>query len=133
MPVLLDTDVSIELLRHSQFALSCVAGCNEPLFVSSVTAAELHFGAANSSRPGENMEKARQFLANFRRLTLTDATAERYGLLKAALRRRSVQVSPFDLLIASMALENDCTLATGNARHFKDIDGLRIVDWVRPG
>lgn len=131
MPVLLDTDVSIELLRENPFTLAKLEECDDTAYVSSVTAAELHFGAANSARPGENTEKARRFLANFRRLSLTDGAAEKFGAIKAALRGKSIQVSPFDLLIAAIALENGCTLATGNTRHFKDIGGLRLENWIR--
>jgi len=37
--------------------------------------------------------------------------------------------SDADLLIASICLVNDITLITNNTRHFKHIDGLKLISW----
>ena len=132
MPVLIDTDVAIELMRLNPYTLDCIAKHEDSVFVSTITSAELYFGAYNSARPEQNALKVKAFLRNFPRVTIDDETARRYGLLKVNLRRRSVQVAPFDLMIATLALANGCVVATGNIRHFNRIDGLQIVDWVRP-
>ena len=131
MPVLLDTDVAIELLRGNPDTLARIAARNEPIFVSSVTAAELFFGAFNSSRPDENADRVAGFLAEFPEARLTTAAARTFGELKARLRRQSVQIAPLDLLIAAIALRNGCTLATGNVRHFRQIPDLHIENWIR--
>jgi hypothetical protein len=45
---------------------------------------------------------------------------------------------PFDhidtanLMIASVALFHDLTLATNNSVDFRNIPGLRLVDWLKP-
>ena len=132
MPVLIDTDVAIELMRHNPYTLDCVARHEGSVFVSAITSAELYFGAYNSAYPEQNVQKVKAFLQNFPRMTVDDEAASRYGRLRASLRRQSIQVAPFDLMIASLALLNDCVVATGNTRHFRQIDGLQIVDWVRP-
>ncbi len=36
-----------------------------------------------------------------------------------------------DLLIASIVLANDATLVTRNVRHFKQIPGLKVVNWAK--
>ena len=90
MPVLIDTDVAIELMRQSPYALDCVSRHDDSIYVSSVTVAELYFGAYNSARPNENVAKVRGFLENFPRVNITDEVAERFGRVKAELRRRSV-------------------------------------------
>ena len=51
MPVLLDTDVAIELLRGNRYALNALARHEEGVYVSSITAAELFYGAFHSQRP----------------------------------------------------------------------------------
>jgi tRNA(fMet)-specific endonuclease VapC len=38
-------------------------------------------------------------------------------------------IGPNDLQIASIALHNDLTLVTHNAREFGRIDGLKTEDW----
>lgn len=131
MAVLLDTDVAIELLRGNPDTLARIAARDETVFISLVTAAELYFGAFNSSRPEENAERVETFLAEFPEARLTADAARTFGRLKAELRRQSVQVAPMDLLIASIALRHDCVLATGNVRHFRQIPNLRIENWIR--
>ncbi len=131
MPVLLDTDVAIELLRGSRYALNALAHHEEGVYVSSITAAELFYGAFHSQRPDRNVKSVQAFLGQFPRLTLTDESARIFGELKANLRARATPVDAFDLLIASLALENRCALATGNIKHFSKIDGLSLVNWCR--
>ncbi len=53
MPVLLDTDVAIELLRRNPRCLARLSLTEGRIFLSSVTAAELYFGAFNSAHPSE--------------------------------------------------------------------------------
>jgi tRNA(fMet)-specific endonuclease VapC len=36
-----------------------------------------------------------------------------------------------DLLIACIALAHDATVVTRNIRHFRQVPGLKIVDWSR--
>jgi len=131
MPVLIDTDVAIELLRGNPKCLSRVAQLTDPLSISSISAAELYFGAYNSAHPEENAERVAEFLADLKFVTLTEDSARQFGRLKAAMRRNSRQIGPFDMLIATIALENGCTLATGNVRHFQYVPDLRVEDWIR--
>ncbi len=131
MPALIDTDVAIELMRQNPETLRHLADYDDAVLVSSITAAELFFGAYNSANPDKNAARTRDFLSRFQRVTVTDAVADRFGRLKAELRRQSVQVAPFDLMIASIALEHGCVLVTGNTRHFNRIEGLRIENWIR--
>ena len=131
MPVLIDTDVAINLMRHSPYTLDCLANCQETVFLSSISVSELYFGAYNSARPEKNVAILEAFLQNFQTLTVTDAVARLFGKLKAALRKQSLQVASFDLMIGSIALENGCMVATGNLRHFRHIKELQLSDWIR--
>lgn len=131
MPVLLDTDVAIEILRGSRYAIDAVANHDGDVYVSSITAAELFYGACHSQRPERNVRVVRDFLGQFPRLTLTDESARLFGEMKATLCARATPIDAFDLLIAALALENRCTLATGNTRHFSKVDGLSLVNWCR--
>ena len=131
MPVLIDTDVAIELMRHNPYTLNCLANFQEAIFVSSISASELYFGAYNSKRLNENVAKTETFLGNFQMLTITDGAARMFGSLKAALGSQSRQVAPFDLMIAAIALENGCMVATGNIKHFRPVKELRLIDWIR--
>ena len=131
MPVLLDTDVAIELLRGNPKCLSCLSLAQGPFFISTVTAAELYFGAFNSAHPEENAAIVDEFLGDFRSVSITYNVAKRFGAIKAELRRKAVQAGPFDLLIASIALENGCSLVTGNVKHFHHVPELHLENWIR--
>lgn len=130
MAVLLDTDVSIELLRHNAHTLDCLSKCDDEIFVSTITAAELYFGAYHSQRVEKNVLAVDRFLKQFPRLTLSDISSRIFGEQKQRLRENSVQVDTLDLLIASLALANNCRLVTGNTRHFMKIKGLQLLNWV---
>lgn len=131
MDVLLDTDVSIELMRGNPTPLSRIAALDGRVFVSAITVAELYFGAYNSAHPAENAERVRRFLAEIPSFPLACEIAERFGSLKADLKRNSTQLGPLDLLIAATALENGCAIATGNIKHFLKVPGLQVLDWIR--
>lgn len=130
MAVLLDTDVSIELLRRNAHTLDCLAKCEDEIYVSTITAAELYFGAYHSQRVERNVRAVDEFLAQFPRLTLSDESSRIFGEQKQRLSERSAQVDTLDLLIASLALANRCSLVTGNVRHFKNVDGLHLLNWI---
>ena len=130
MAVLLDTDVAIELLRGNAHTLDCLAKCEDEIFVSTITASELYFGAYHSKRVEKNVRAVDEFLKQFPRLTLSDETARVFGEQKQRHQERSSQVGALDLLIASIALANDCRIVTGNARHFKKIEGITLLDWI---
>ena len=132
MAVLLDTDVSIELLRRNAHTLDCLAACEDEIYVSTITAAELYFGAYHSQQVEKNVRAVDEFLKQFPRLTLSDKSSRIFGEQKQRLREKSVQVDTLDLLIASLALANHCTLVTGNTRHFENIKGLRLLNWFAP-
>lgn len=131
MAVLLDTDVSIELLRHNEHTLDCLARCEDEIFVSTITAAELYFGAYHSQRIEKNVRAVDDFLDQFPRLTISTEATRIFGEWKQRLVRQSTQVDTLDLLIASIALANDCSVVTGNTRHFKNIAGVRVENWIR--
>jgi tRNA(fMet)-specific endonuclease VapC len=46
------------------------------------------------------------------------------------LRQTDRKVGHADLLIASIALSSRATLVTRNTRHFQQISGLKVVNWV---
>ena len=131
MAVLLDTDVSIELLRHNAYTLDCLAKCEDEIFVSTITAAELYFGAYHSQRVEKNIRAVDEFLRQFPRLTLSDESSRTFGEQKQLLRANATPVDTLDLLIASLAIANRCCLATGNVRHFKAIKGLLLLNWIK--
>ena len=58
--------------------------------------------------------------------------ARRFGTVKAALLDRGRRTPEIDLLIAVTALAHGLTLVTHNVRHFAEIPGLSVIDWLAP-
>lgn len=52
--------------------------------------------------------------------------------LYATLRRAGQPFADGDLLIAAIALANDCVLVTNNERHFHRISELTVENWKAP-
>jgi len=49
----------------------------------------------------------------------------------AKLQQKGNIITLADLQIASIAIANDLILITGNAKHFKKIDILKIDNWLK--
>ena len=124
---LLDTDIAIELLRGRNVRLAeHLAGRDrDDILLSTVTVAELLFGALRSREPEKGMTICRQFCSSFRLAALDYEAAERSAAIRADLERRRERIGAYDMLIAGIALARGCTLATHNVREFGRVEGLR--------
>jgi tRNA(fMet)-specific endonuclease VapC len=129
----LDTDICIRLLNGSSEAavqkLRQVPA--EELGTTSITVAELRFGALNSGRPEANRTRVEAFVAPLTRLPFEDAAAVEFGRIKRELRARGTPIGIMDLLIASIVYSIDGTLVTNNQREFSQVPGLRVENWTR--
>ena len=47
-----------------------------------------------------------------------------------SLYKKRLTVGAIDILIAAFCLVNDYTLVTNNTADFKNIDGLKLIDWL---
>jgi tRNA(fMet)-specific endonuclease VapC len=129
---LLDTNTCISIIRRRpDVVLRRLRG--KPIGhvgISSITLAELEFGAAKSSRS----ESARLALAEFLLpLEIADfdaAAAGVYGLVRAALEKKGRPIGPLDTLIAAHALAVESVLVTNNTREFRRVPGLAVEDWT---
>ncbi|WP_017748687.1 type II toxin-antitoxin system VapC family toxin [Scytonema hofmannii] len=59
---------------------------------------------------------------------INQAASEQFDRLRTISKLR--KIGRADLLIASIALANRAILVTRNIRHFKQIPGLQVVNWV---
>ena len=99
--------------------------------VSSVTAAELFYGAEKSAVPEQNREALSRFLLPLEVLAFGDEAAAAYGRVRAALEKAGTPIGPLDALIAAHAVSLGVTLVTNNTREFSRVPGLEVEDWTR--
>jgi tRNA(fMet)-specific endonuclease VapC len=129
---LLDTDIAIELLRgrNVRVAEQLASRNRNAIFLSTVTVAELMFGALRSRKPQESIVICRQFCSAFQLVELDRGAGERSGVIRADLERRGERIGAYDLLIAGTAWAHGRVLATHNVREFGRVAGLQIEDWA---
>lgn len=53
-----------------------------------------------------------------------------FGRLKASLEKQGIGCSGPDLRIAAIAIQHDLILITRNVKHFADIPGLSVENWI---
>lgn len=100
---------------------------------TAITVGEIVYGAARIGRQG-HADRMHSLLTSMHAvLPFNEAAAEIYGALRADLERIGKRLDDPDLRIASIALSRDLTLVTGNVRHFEQVPGLRIENWLEPG
>lgn len=63
-------------------------------------------------------------------LPLTQSACEIGSEIYAQQRKMGQTVDDIDILIASIALDNNLTLVTANQKHFNKINGLSTINWA---
>jgi tRNA(fMet)-specific endonuclease VapC len=97
--------------------------------VSAIVAAELRYGAERSGS-GRLRALVDDWLALFTVEPWDDDAARDYGRLRAALEARGRPIGNQDLLIAAHAVSRKATLVTNNTRHFSQVAGLKLENWM---
>lgn len=124
---LVDTDWLIDVMTGVAAAQSILTELSDDLLaISIVTLGELFKGVHRSPNPASHMQSLKGFLDGYQVLNLSEPVMERFGKLRAELRRQGRLIPDFDLLIAATAIEHDRTLLTRNMRHFGRILGLKL-------
>ncbi len=126
----LDTDHCVEILRGNAAVVARRREVADVVVTTWVTAGELYFGAARSSRPDANRKSVAEFLATLPVLGPVGGTHEGFGSLKARLETAGRRLADADLWIAALALAEAATLVTGNEHHYARVKGLQTENWI---
>lgn len=131
MPTLLDTDVAIELRDGDEWIREQATRLPAPLLISAITRVELENGVQRDPLEAE-LRRSR-----LDRLLTTIATLD-FGAPEIVEYRRIVEAAGYshrktaDRMTAATALAQDLTLVTLNGRDFRDVRGLKLIEWARP-
>ena len=128
---MLDTNICIYITkRHPPQVLDRLTILKQGNVVMSVvTYAELRAGLEMQSANRAQDERALALLINqIPVLPFTETDAERFGVLRAAVRHRNRDA--MDRLIAAHAVSAGVTLVTNNEADFKDYPGLVVENWA---
>lgn len=123
--VIFDTDVLVWYFRGRESARRFIRRVPTPLrVVSALTLMELIQGCCNRAEVGEMNGFIRD---NIARLVHPDEAVSHRAI--ALLERHAAPhgLRVVDALIAAAALQVGAALATGNARHYRVVDGLQLL------
>ena len=128
---MLDTNIVIYVIKQKppqvRTKFNSVA---TQLCVSSVTVAELIYGAENSQYPEKNLYIVENFLSRLQILDYGLEAAIQYGNIKAILRKTGQLISDNDLHIAAHARSKGLILVTNNTKEFERVPALQLENWV---
>ncbi len=130
--VCLDTSVVVAILRKDRAATERLRSEVEgggTFSTTVVTLCELYSGAFRASDPQKEVKKIQELLTNLEVLGLEEGAARRYGELVNDGTLKRAPIGDFDLVIASIALEQGEKLVTRNLKHFSRVPGLVTEQW----
>lgn len=132
MKVMLDTNICIYIIKQSPYSVlqrfsSFQVG---DIGISTITLAELEYGAERSAQPKKNREALEEFISALEVAPFDRQATEAYGRIRATLESKGRPIGAMDLLIAAHALSLGVQLVTNNEREFKQVPGLRVTNWV---
>jgi tRNA(fMet)-specific endonuclease VapC len=129
--LLLDTDIC-------SYGIRAVHGVSQKLAatsfgdwaISSITRHELLFGIKLPGVPTPLIDGVNRFLEIATTLNFDEVAADAAALVRAQLRQQGKPSADFDALIAGHALSLDATLVTNNTKHFENVLGLKLENWL---
>src|SRR5579871_2609774 len=116
MGYILDTNICIYIIKKKPESVlrrfnSMPLG---EIGVSSITVAELDYGARKSASPEKNLSALHQFLLAFEIYNFGFDASVEYGKIRSILERQGTPIGPLDMLIAAHAKSMNYTLVTNN-------------------
>lgn len=122
----LDPSVVIHFFKNNVSVVEILKGFQE-IYVSTVVAGELFYGAYASSDPAKHITQIQSFLNNCIIVDSDIGSSIIYGQLKAILKKNGTPIPENDIWIAAIAAENKIPLFTTD-NHFKLME-LDLIDF----
>jgi predicted nucleic acid-binding protein len=128
---LLDTSAYSAHFRGHPRVVEALRQIDE-VYMSVIVLGELRAGFRRGTRPRQNEELLREFLASPRvtLVSVDEETSERYAIIHDDLRRRGTPVSVNDVWIAATAFQRGLRVLTTDS-DFQKIAQV-VVDYVAP-
>lgn len=102
----------------------------EEFCISSVTVAELIYGAKKSKNIEKNLNAVIKVLSPFTIIDFTSMDAFEYGDIRADLEMKGKIIGANDLLIAAQARRQNLIVITANIREYERVEGLKVENWT---
>ncbi len=131
MIYLLDTNICIYFLNKTSKRIISQFKSVSPLTIklSTITVAELFYGAEKSKAKKKNWAIVENFVSTFEIILFDEKSSKIYPKIRASLEKSGNPIGPMDLLIASISIANNFTLVTNNLKEFRGVKGLKLENW----
>jgi tRNA(fMet)-specific endonuclease VapC len=127
---LIDTNICVAFLKGNTEVINQFQLKHQDCYISTLVFAELYKGVYCSSRFNENIIALDRFANSLSKVDYDQSAALEFGKIQSELRRKGRPTGELDALIASVARSRQDVLVTNNTRHFINIDGLQLEDWL---
>ena len=125
--VALDTSIVVPYLKRDPVILARYRQADEVL-IPFIVIGELFFGAYNSARASENLERVESFCRDNTIMSYSNEIAREYGKIKAELKVKGQPIPENDIWIGAVARFYNISLVTRDD-HFSNISNLSILKW----
>ena len=128
---MLDTDTCSYILRsYSPNVLARLdAVPRDSVSISAIVSAELRFGAERV-KSRKLMAMVDAWLDLFTIEPWDDAAAHAYAKVRTVMEAKGKPIGNLDILIAAHAVSRRAKLVTNNTRHFAQVPGLKLENWI---
>ncbi|MBR5982816.1 MAG: PIN domain-containing protein [Bacteroidales bacterium] len=128
---ILDTNICIEYFKKRNGVAEKIAQIDfKELCISEITYAELLFGALHSKSVERHLNEVNDFKNDIGTIAITE-TIKDYAEIRQHLVSNGLSVEDFDILIGATARHYNLILVTDNVKHFSQMPGVKIENWVR--
>ncbi|MDR1307971.1 MAG: type II toxin-antitoxin system VapC family toxin [Treponema sp.] len=129
---LLDTNICIYIINKHPSKIITRLEKYKPseVKISSITVAEMEYGASKSEYREKNRKALKNFLSPFEIINFDSTDAEIYGIIRAELERTGNIIGPYDMQLAAQALSAGYVFVTNNIREFKKVKNLKLENWI---
>jgi tRNA(fMet)-specific endonuclease VapC len=132
MRYMLDTNICIYTIKKKPESILEKFNSISPfeIGVSTITIAELEYGARKSAWPQKNLFALQQFLTPFEFFGFDYNASIEYGIIRSELEAKGTPIGSLDMLIAAQAKSLGCVLVSNNLKEFNRVNGLKVENWV---
>jgi tRNA(fMet)-specific endonuclease VapC len=126
----LDTNILIAVFRGDKELSSKIEAMRgmSDVFVTPITLCELYKGAYAYYDTERIIRNIEDFISSFEVLDFNQNACKEFGKLYSKLKNSGGMIPETDIMIASIAKENDLTLITRDKNHFEKT-GVKVEEW----
>ncbi|MDR3693449.1 type II toxin-antitoxin system VapC family toxin [Mucilaginibacter sp.] len=122
---LLDTSVIIHIFKSNPDIIAQLRTFSE-IFLPSIAAGELYYGAYCFANIKKHLDQSNQFLKNYTILSPDVITADFYGRIKKSLKDKGKPIPENDIWIAAIAIQFNLPLFATD-KHFREINNITLI------